>query len=68
VPLGGLVNFSDELSVEGVADVHHEPDQSAASARQDAGRPIWPVAEPSGCLQHALPSCGAGSWDAAEHE
>ena len=68
MPLGGLVDVFDELCVEGVADVHHDADQSAASARERARRPIRSVAEPSGRGQHALPGCGAWSGDTPEHE
>ena len=44
------------------------PIEPAAPARQHARRAVRPVAEPSGRGQHPLPSGGARSGDAAEHE
>ena len=67
VPLGGLVDVLDELGVEGVADVQHDADQSAASAGQHARRPVRAVAQAGGRSQHALPGGGARSGDATEH-
>ena len=68
VPIGSVVDVLDELRVEGVVDVHHDADETAASAGQRAGRPIWAVAEALGRGQHALPGGRARSGDAAKHE
>ncbi len=68
VLLGSLVDVLDQLGVERAADVHHDADEPAAPAGQQAGGTVGPVTQAARRVEDPIARGSAGAGRPAQHE